>query len=109
MGFYCTLYVFISIASFAIGMQLCWARISATQFTLYMAMANVGRSAGAALLGPLKARLPWEQIFLVVAALAVGSLFFVIILRMKKHLVSVEELEVRHLEKEEDLLKRVAL
>jgi PAT family beta-lactamase induction signal transducer AmpG len=107
MGLYYTLYVFISIASFAIGMQLCWPRISATQFTLYMAMANVGRSIGAAMLGPLKARLPWEQIFLFIALLAIGSLFFVIILRMKKHLVSVDELEVKHLEKEEDLLKRV--
>lgn len=109
MGLYYTLYVFISIASFAIGMQLCWARISATQFTLYMALANVGRSVGAALLGPLKTRLPWEYLFLVVAGLALGSLLFVIILRMKKHLVSVEELEARHLEKEEDLLKRLAL
>jgi PAT family beta-lactamase induction signal transducer AmpG len=109
MGSYYTLYVFISIASFAIGMQLCWARISATQFTLYMAIANGGRSAGAAMLGPLKANLAWEHIFLVVAVMAVGSLLFVMILRMKKHLVSVDELEVRHLAGEADLLKRLAL
>lgn len=109
MGLYYTLYVFISIASFAIGMQLCWPRISATQFTLYMAMANVGRSIGAALLGPLKDNLPWEYLFYFNALLVIGSLFFVIILRMKKHLVSVDELEARHLEKEEDLLKRVVV
>ena len=90
-------------------MQLCWTRISATQFTLYMALANVGRSVGAALLGPLKANMPWESIFLAVAALAVGSFFFVMILRMKKHLVSVEELEARHLEKEADLYNRLAV
>lgn len=108
MGFYYTLYVFISIASFAIGMQLCWSRISATQFTLYMALANLGRSVGAALLGPLKEKLPWEHIFLFVAMLTVGSLFFVMILRMNKHLVSVEELEARHLEYETDLLNRLA-
>ena len=98
MGFYYTLYVFISIASFAIGMQLCWPRISATQFTLYMAMANVGRSVGAAMLGPLKANLPWEDIFLVVALLAMGSLVFVMILRIQKHLVSFDELEMNHVE-----------
>ncbi len=107
MGVYYTLYVFTAIASFAIGMQLCWPRISATQFTLYMALANVGRSVGAALLGPLKARLPWEYIFFFIAVLALGSLLFVIILRMKKHLVSIDELEAMHLEKEEDLLRRV--
>ncbi len=109
MGSYYTLYVFISIASFAIGMQLCWARISATQFTLYMALANVGRSVGAALLGPLKANLPWEHIFLFIALLVVGSLFFVMILRIKKHLVTVHELEVRHLANETDLLQRLAV
>lgn len=109
MGLYYTLYVFISIASFAIGMQLCWTRISATQFTLYMALSNVGRSVGAALLGPLKANLPWEDIFLVVAVISVGSLLFVMILRIKKHLVSVDELEVRHLENETDLLNRLAV
>ena len=109
MGFYYTLYVFISIASFAIGMQLCWARISATQFTLYMALSNVGRSVGAAMLGPLKANLPWEHIFLIVAVIAVGSLFFVMILRINKHLVSVDELEARHLENETDLMNRLAV
>jgi PAT family beta-lactamase induction signal transducer AmpG len=107
MGLYYTLYVFISIASFAIGMQLCWSRISATQFTVYMAVSNVGRSVGASLLGPLKDRLPWEYIFIFVAVVTTGALFFVIIMRMKKHLVSVDELEARHIENESDLLKRL--
>lgn len=98
MGFYYTLYVFISIASFAIGMQLCWPRISATQFTLYMAVANVGRSVGAAMLGPLKANLPWEYIFLFTAMLAMGSLGFVMVLRIQKHLVKVDLLETDHLQ-----------
>lgn len=109
MGLYYTLYVFISIASFAIGMQLCWTRISATQFTLYMALANVGRSVGAALLGPLKANMPWAHIFLVVAVIAIGSFFFVMILRIKKHLATVDELEERHLENETELLNRLSV
>lgn len=109
MVFYYTLYVFISIASFAIGMQLCWPRISATQFTLFMAMANLGRSIGAAMLGPLKANMPWEGVFLVVGVIAAGSLLSVMILRIKKHLVSLNELELRHLENETDLLSRLAL
>lgn len=107
IGLYYTLYVFISIASFAIGMQLCWPRISATQFTLFMAMANLGRSLGAALLGPLKSLLPWEDIFLVAALIALSALIFVMILRIGKHLVSIEQLEAAHLEQEEDLLKKV--
>jgi MFS transporter, PAT family, beta-lactamase induction signal transducer AmpG len=109
IGLYYTLYVFTSIASFAIGMQLCWARISATQFTLYMTISNIGRSAGAALLGPLKAIFSWESVFLIVAAMSLGSLLFVIILRMKKHLVSVAELESVHLQYESDLLQKVTI
>ena len=104
MGLYSTLYVFTSIASFAIGMQLCWRRISATQFTLYMAIANVGRSAGASLLGPLKANLPWEQMLIVVALLAVGALSFVMILRIKEHLIKIHSLESDYLEIENSLL-----
>ncbi len=100
IGLYYTLYVFISIASFAIGMQLCWPRISATQFTLYMAIANVGRSLGAALLGPLRERFSWEYIFIFIALLAAGSFFFIILLRMKSHLLKVDHLEedyvIRH-------------
>jgi PAT family beta-lactamase induction signal transducer AmpG len=104
MGMYYTLYVFISIASFAIGMQLCWRRISATQFTLYMAISNMGRSVGASLLGPLKARLPWEHMLVFVALLAGGALFFVVILRIKEHLLKVHLLESNHLEIEKALL-----
>jgi len=104
MGLYYTLYVFTSIASFAIGMQLCWRRISATQFTLYMAISNIGRSVGASLLGPLKARLPWEHMLVFVALLAGGALFFVVILRIKEHLLKVHLLESNHLEIEKALL-----
>lgn len=104
MGLYYTLYVFISIASFAIGMQLCWRRVSATQFTLYMAIANIGRSLGASLLGPLKANLPWEHILIFVALLAGGALFFVVILRIKKHVSKVHVLESDYLKIEKYLL-----
>jgi len=100
MGVYYTLYVFISIASFAIGMQLCWCRISATQFTLYMAIANVGRSIGAALLGPLKANFSWEYIFLFVALLSAGSFLFVMILRIKKHIGRVDIMEANAMRNE---------
>lgn len=93
MGLYYLMYTFICIASFAIGMELCWCRVSATQFTLYMAISNVGRAIGASLLGPLKESLPWEYVILTVGVLALGSLFFVIILRMKKHLDRLDCME----------------
>jgi PAT family beta-lactamase induction signal transducer AmpG len=93
MGLYYLLYTFICIASFAIGMELCWCRVSATQFTLYMAISNMGRALGASLLGPLKENLPWEYVILTVGVLALGSLFFVLILRLKKHLDRLDCME----------------
>ncbi|MFN3873950.1 MAG: hypothetical protein ACK4R9_13205 [Ignavibacterium sp.] len=47
IGFYILL-TFTTIAIFVSAMQLCWKRFSITQFTLYMAISNLGLSAGAA-------------------------------------------------------------
>ncbi len=58
------LYVFSSICVFAIGMQCCWKKISATQFTLYMTICNMGRVVGAKLIGPVKAGFNWEYTLL---------------------------------------------
>ncbi len=101
MGAYYVLYTFITIASFAIGMELCWSRVSATQFTLYMAIANMGRAFGAYLLGPLKQNFPWEKVILAAGLFALGSLFFVIILQIKKHVYRVDCIEEMELVKDE--------
>ena len=39
----------------AVGMRLCAPAVAATQFTIYMALGNLGNSFGSALLGPLNA------------------------------------------------------
>jgi PAT family beta-lactamase induction signal transducer AmpG len=101
MGGYYVLYTFITIASFAIGMELCWCRVSATQFTLYMAISNMGRAFGAYLLGPLKQNFPWEEVILAAGLFAVGSLFFVILLRLKKHVTRLDCIEANEVVKDE--------
>lgn len=106
MGLYYVLYVFITIGSFAIGMELCWCRVSATQFTLYMAISNMGRALGASLLGPLKDRLPWEYVILSVGVFALVSLIFIMVLRMKKHLERLDCMEAEEVEKD---FKKVAI
>jgi PAT family beta-lactamase induction signal transducer AmpG len=100
MALYYVLYVFITIASFAIGMELCWCRVSATQFTLYMAISNMGRALGASLLGPLKKAFAWEYIFLVVGGFALVSLLFIMVLRMKEHLDKLDCMEANEAEKD---------
>jgi MFS transporter, PAT family, beta-lactamase induction signal transducer AmpG len=100
MALYYVLYVFISIASFAIGMELCWCRVSATQFTLYMAIANMGRALGASLLGTLKESFGWQYAILTVGLLSLGSLFFIILLRMQKHLDRLDCIEADEVQRD---------
>jgi len=95
---YYILYTFLTIAIFASAMELCWKRISATQFTLYMAISNLGRAIGAGYLGVFKDFLvKWEYVILIYA---VASIIMFVLLRcmnFNKHLTSVEMLENNHL------------
>jgi PAT family beta-lactamase induction signal transducer AmpG len=99
MGAYYTLYVFLTVAAFATGMGLCWKRVAATQFTLYMAISNLGRAIGAGLLGPLRGFLSWEYVILTFAGFAVVMMIFIQLLQTKKHLENIEKLETDHLGK----------
>lgn len=92
LGFY-ILETFITIAVFATAMQLCWKRISATQFTLFMAISNLGHSLGSALLGPLKEFLHWEYVILSFILFALIMLVIVRFIHFDKHLARVNRLE----------------
>ena len=61
--------VLVIIAFLSLMMAICWRRVGATQFSLYMAISNMGTSSGNALLGPLEAALSYPNLFLVPAAL----------------------------------------
>jgi PAT family beta-lactamase induction signal transducer AmpG len=102
---YYILETFIVIAVFAAAMQLCWKRISATQFTLYMAISNLGNSFGSALLGPLKDYLEWKYVILSYIMFALVMLVIVRFVNFGKHLERINRLEVDQLAKDEnDLL-----
>lgn len=94
---YYILNTFLLIAIFATAMELCWKRISATQFTLYMAISNLGRAAGAGYLGFFKDFLvKWEYVFLVYTLVSLIMLILLRYMNFKKHFVSVEVLENNH-------------
>ena len=61
---YQVLYVFATIGVFATAMQCCWKKVSATQFTLYMTISNIGRIVSAKLIGPITGNFSWEYTFL---------------------------------------------
>jgi PAT family beta-lactamase induction signal transducer AmpG len=101
-GFIISFYIlltFNTIAIFASAMQLCWKRVSATQFTLYMAISNLGQSAGAALMGQLKGFLNWEFVILSYIIFAGVMLVLIRFINFEKHQVRVDELEFKFLEK----------
>ncbi|MCB9761370.1 MAG: MFS transporter [Alphaproteobacteria bacterium] len=80
VGAYTVIRVLSSIAFFATAMALCWGRVSATQYALYMAVSNLGQTAGAASLGPIHQTIGSAVLFLVMTALfgvAVAVLWFV--------------------------------
>lgn len=93
---YQILYVFASIGIFAIAMQCCWKKVSASQFTMYMTLGNLGRIVGAKLIGPLKDQLDWNYTLLMFAlmiALVWGLIQF---LNINNHVKQVDRLEGKY-------------
>ena len=97
IGFY-ILVTFTTIAIFASAMQLCWKRVAATQFTLYMAISNLGLAGGAALLGPLKDIFVWEFVILAYIIFALTMLLLLRFIKFDNHQVRVDELEMKYQE-----------
>ena len=98
IGFY-ALITFGTIAIFASAMQLCWKRIAATQFTLYMAISNLGLAVGAAVMGQLKSYFEWEYVILAYVLFAGLMLILMRFINFDKHQTRVDELELKYLEK----------
>ncbi len=61
--------VFSVIGIFSACMKLSWKIIAATQFTLFMAVSNIGRSVGSGIIGPLREVLSWQYLILCSALL----------------------------------------
>lgn len=90
---YRSLFVFTSICVFATAMHFCWKKVSATQFTLYMAISNLGRIVGAKALGPVKLHFSWTH-----TLLAFGIMFFMAwllirLINLNEQVKKVHELE----------------
>jgi PAT family beta-lactamase induction signal transducer AmpG len=93
---YYTLYTFLCIAVFASGMQLCWKTVAATQFTLYMALSNMGRSVGSALLGFLKSNFSWEYVFLFIAVIPIIVAVLMQFINFSKHKIKIDSFSILH-------------
>jgi MFS transporter, PAT family, beta-lactamase induction signal transducer AmpG len=102
------LITFTTIAIFAAAMNLCWKRISATQFTLYMAISNLGLAAGAWLLGPLTSIMSWEYLLVAVAVFPLCMLLLTRFIQFENHTKRVDLLEVKYaIPVDESILKEI--
>ena len=90
---YQMLYVFSCIGLFAIAMQCCWKKVSASQFTIYMTIGNLGRIVGAKLIGPVKIHLSWEYTVLSFAGIMILAWVIIQFLHIDNHLLHVNNLE----------------
>lgn len=93
MIIYQVLFVFSCIGLFAIAMQCCWKKVSASQFTLYMTIGNLGRLVGAKLIGPLKEQLGWEYTIFSFAIMIAITWFVFQFININKHVARIIELE----------------
>lgn len=91
---YYLFYTFLTIALFAASMKLCWQVVAATQFTLFMALTNMGRAAGSGLVGTLKEIMSWEYVLIITAVSPLITLIFIKLIDFKKHRKKIEEFQI---------------
>lgn len=75
-----------TIAVIAQHMNITWIKVAATQFAVYMAVANLGRSGGAAMFSVLSGILDLQQIFRVMAALSLLAAVALVPFHQSRHL-----------------------
>ena len=90
---YNLLYTFACIAIFAIAMQCCWKKVSASQFTLYMTIANLGQMVFAALIGPIRASFNWQYSLLAFAVFIMLAFLLLQFVDIDKQIEKVAYLE----------------
>jgi MFS transporter, PAT family, beta-lactamase induction signal transducer AmpG len=77
----------------ALAMSICSTRISATQFAVYMSMANLGHSAGSKIFGSLSEYTSFVQNYALMGAIAVTLLCTIAVFRKQPILVPADALE----------------
>jgi len=79
---------------FAASMKLCWKVVAATQFTLFMALSNMGRAIGSGLVGTLKEVMSWDYVLLCTAISPLLTIFFIKFINFKKQFKTIEDFKI---------------
>jgi MFS transporter, PAT family, beta-lactamase induction signal transducer AmpG len=76
----------------------CWKKVSASQFTLYMTISNLGRIVLAALIGLIQANFNWQITLFVFAIMLWQAWLLLQFLNIEKQVESVVILEKKEVE-----------
>lgn len=82
----------IFVAYIALAMNLCWPRVAATQFAIYMSLSNLSRSVGAGAYASVADRLDYADAFLMIGTLMVLALVALKYLSMDAHQARLDKL-----------------
>lgn len=69
----------------ALHMNICWERIAATQFAIYMAWANLSRSIGAGIYGQVQPYLETGQEFLTMGTVCLAAVGLLLLVNLGRH------------------------
>ncbi len=83
----------IFISFIALHMTICWNKVSATQFAIYMAWSNLARSIGASIYGQLEGDLARGQEFHIMGISVLIAAFLLSRVRIRKHERYLEKLD----------------
>lgn len=95
------------IAVFAVAMQCCWKKISASQFTLYMTIANMGQMTFAGFIAPMTENFNWQSSLLAFAVFIALAWIVLQFLNIDKQIQQVMHFEKSDLEKEERINRAI--
>ena len=80
----------LDIAILATAMKISWEKVSASQFTLYMTLNNLGNSFGSWSLGSLKENLTWTYVIIIIALVPVLAILIYRMIQLKQHSISIK-------------------
>jgi len=81
------------ISFIATHMNISWSRVAATQFSLYMAWVNIGRSNGPAAVAALRPYLDWNQMYFVMTLCLTAAILLVWNVNLAAHQQKIAALE----------------
>lgn len=81
------------ISFIALHMSICWDKVSATQFAIYMAWANLARSIGASIYGEIKPSLAQGQEFYIMGLMIIVAAILLMLVKIKQHKKQIGQLE----------------